>query len=100
MLLNLNKTIKAMDGKDLEGELNLMSKVVCERIGISAELSEPVKFWGFAESLRDTGEITIDSTDVDKLVKFIESDKSLVCFAKAQILKEITNQRLSETVNK
>lgn len=90
MLLNLNKKMCGLDGKELEGEGFLICKIVSDLIAKSANaFPDTIRFWEIAETLYKLGESKITDEELKKIKEFISKTEHLVLGAKAQILKEL-----------
>ena len=86
MIINLNKYIKDLDGKDIADAI--MNKVVAKALSEAIE-GDSLKLFGWALKLNNGEEIDLDKSDQKTLREFIENCKILTILSKAQILEEI-----------
>lgn len=86
MELNLNFTIKNLDGEDYleNGSTMTLARALANNLMMS-QAGEPVKIWDWCLTLAKTGVIDIDRADWVFLEKFIH-DASVSNLLKAQLL--------------
>ena len=91
MLLNLDKKFIGLDDVEIGGDN--IAKFLAVKICESTEL-EPEKFSEISKNLYKNDEVEIDSTDLSKIQKFVESNKSMILLLKSQILNSLEECRL------
>lgn len=93
MKLNLNKNLMSLKGDPLPDKLSdILANVLA-----MATTGKPAKMITWAVNLTNNGEIEIDEGDKKFLIGFIENSPRIVNLAKAQLLDEIGNEKMSET---
>jgi hypothetical protein len=90
--LSLNKQFKDLDGADLAADS--MAKVLATNI-VQHGRGDAIKFWEWAIALNKGGDLTLDSSDLETLKKFIKEGTTqsgqivFNVFTQAQLLLEI-----------
>jgi hypothetical protein len=82
---DLKKPLLDMEGKATEVNLN---KLLADTLMRSSS-SEPMKLFEIALKLAGDGQIELDSTDKETLIKFIKSSEHLTVLAKGRLLEVI-----------
>lgn len=90
MKIDLNGELKNLEGVALE-DVNI-SKHVGNVLGTEKSGLETVKSYVLAQSLYQGKEIDIEKDTLQKIRKAIEETKTLMLFAKAQILQKIDEE--------
>ena len=89
MQLNLNKQLKDLTGKDVEGAT--LGEIVANHLVQGAE-GDPLKFYGWGIKLTAKEPITLDESDKQTLKAFVSNAKQLPILVKAQVLQELIDQ--------
>jgi hypothetical protein len=82
--INLNKAIRDLDGKDIEG--SNLGKLVAQMLA-SATKGDALKFMSWALKLHAGESLELDPSDVETLKNFIKEHDQLTILSKAQILE-------------
>ena len=81
---DLSKKLKNLEGN----ESNKASEFLSDMINLTTEGLNVVKAYGWAEQLKKEGKLSIDDSDLEKILKpFIENNKGAALFVKAQLLE-------------
>ena len=82
--LNLNKAIKDLDGKEIEG--SNLGKLVAQML-VSATKGDALKFMSWALKLHANEALDLDPSDKETLKNFIKEHDQLTILSKAQMLE-------------
>lgn len=82
--LNLNKPIKDLDGKEIEG--SNLGKLVAQMLA-SATKGDALKFMSWAMKLHTGEALDLDPSDKETLKNFIKEHDQLTILSKAQMLE-------------
>lgn len=92
MKIDFNFQIKTLDNVDA----GPASKNLAAHIAATSECTEPLKFYGWAQKLYDSGILDLDEADVDKLKLFIENHRTINVLGKGIFLGVIRDAQLKE----
>ena len=87
MKINLNKALKDLSGKEMEG--SNMGQLLSQILASASEKQNAVKMYYWATKLYAGEELDLDPTDTGILKSFVENSEQLTVLAKAQILEEL-----------
>lgn len=87
MKINLNKQLKDLSGKEMEG--SNMGQLLSQILASASEKQNAVKMYYWATKLYAGEELDLDPIDTDILKSFVENNEQLTVLAKAQIFKEL-----------
>ena len=87
MKINLNKQLKDLSGKEMEGAN--MGQLLSQILASASTKENAVKMYYWATKLYAGEELDLDPTDTGVLKSFVESSEQLTVLAKAQILEEL-----------
>lgn len=82
--LDLNKAIKDLDGKEIEG--SNLGKLVAQML-ISANKGDALKYMAWALKLHAGESLELDPSDKETLKNFIKDHEQLTILSKAQMLE-------------
>ena len=88
MKLDLNKPVSNLNFEPIPN--SNLAKILAEEIAVS-NVTPTIKFFDWALSLHQKGEINVDATDRDLLRKFIEENQRFTVLVKAQLLKAVND---------
>lgn len=83
-MINLNKTLLDLDGKEIEG--GNIGKLVAQTL-VSAGKGDALKFWHWANKMHNGEVLDLDPTDAEVLKNFIKENETLTILVKAQALE-------------
>lgn len=83
-LLDLNKAIKDLDGKEIEG--SNLGKLVAQML-VTATKGDALKYMAWALKLHNQESLDLDPSDKETLKNFIKEHEQLTILSKAQILE-------------
>lgn len=89
MQLNLNKQIKDLSGKDVEGAT--LGAILADHLVQGAE-GNPLKFYGWGIKLVAGEAIELDEADKQTVKSFVNESKRMPILIKAQVLQELIDQ--------
>ena len=87
MKINLNKQLKDLSGKEMEGAN--MGQLLSQILASASTKENAVKMYYWATKLYANEELDLDPTDTGILKSFVENSEQLTVLAKAQILEEL-----------
>lgn len=96
--ISLNALLKEVDGKEVPN--TTLAKVLSKRLAYASDSGNPVKMYDWATQLWSKGVINVDRTDYDFIKDFVEKDKELLVFAKAQVMLSMKESLNGESANK
>lgn len=82
--IDLNKAIKDLDGKEIEG--SNLGKLVAQMLA-SANKGDALKYMSWALKLHEGKSIELDPSDLETLKNFVKDHEQLTNLSKAQILE-------------
>ena len=82
--IDLNKAIKDLDGKEIEG--SNLGKLVAQMLA-SANKGDALKYMSWALKFHEGTSVELDPSDVETLKNFVKDNEQLTNLSKAQILE-------------
>lgn len=82
--IDLNKAIKDLDGKEIEG--SNLGKLVAQML-VTASKGDALKFMSWALKLHAGETLDLDPSDCETLKNFIKDHEQLTILSKAQMLE-------------
>ena len=83
-MINLNKTVLGLDGKEIEG--TNIGKIVAQAL-VQSSRGDALKFWHWANKMHEGSSLDLDPTDTETLKTFIKDNDNLTILLKAQALE-------------
>jgi hypothetical protein len=85
--INLDFSFKSLNGEDINQDKAYI--VLSNLLSLKTQGIDSLKAWDWACHLYKEKSISLDSSDIEKLCSFIESNESLINLAKAQLIEAI-----------
>lgn len=91
--INLKKPLLMLNGSPAlnNGEQILLSTTIADLISSGAGANS-LKVFEQCKSLYTTGELNLDTTDLDEFKKLVDSNQNATILLKGQVLQEIAKQ--------
>ena len=83
-MINFNKNLLDLDGKEIEGAN--IGKVVAQSL-ITGGKGDALKFWHWANKMYQGEPLDLDPTDTEVLKNFIKENETMTILVKAQALE-------------
>lgn len=87
MKIDLNKKLRDLSGKEIEG--SNMGHLLSQILASSSSKENAVKMYYWATKLYAGEELDLDPSDLSIFKSFVENNETLTILSKAQILQEI-----------
>lgn len=81
---SLDKQVCDLDGKPLD-QGTTAGKLLASQLVLSSK-GDVLKYWDWAQALHNGKEVTVDESDYEKLVAFVNEHATMTILAKQQIL--------------